>query len=74
MELKFKSSDDPQVHDCHVERVGDWVIYTCPHCPEYRRRYNYRTGEMQVEPCSDPNIRHRGSAVEGRALLRPAWN
>lgn len=46
-------------HDCSAVRDGDWIIYRCPKCPLYERRYNCRTGEMAVRG-ADSAIRHRG--------------
>ena len=49
-------------HECTAERDGDWVIFTCPHCDDYVRRMNFKTGEMP--PMKSWNdIPHRGLFV-----------
>lgn len=59
MHVDFKDDSLP-VHVCEAVRDGDWIIYTCPKCPTYRRRYNWRTAEMRVIG-QNHNVRHSGS-------------
>ena len=42
---------DPQKadHKCESIRDGDWIIFTCPKCPGYERRLNWRTKEMKIK-------------------------
>ena len=37
---------DGTKHRCEAEKKGDWVIYTCPQCPDYERRHNLITDQM----------------------------
>ena len=46
-------------HECVAERKGDWVVFTCPHCDDYVRRINLRTGAM-ISPQSWNDIKHNG--------------
>ena len=39
----------PGMHECTSYRDGDWIIFRCPLCPGYERRFNWVTGEMQVD-------------------------
>lgn len=35
------------VHHCTSHREGDLIIWRCPLCPSYERRFNWKTGEMK---------------------------
>ncbi len=63
MRLQFeKHPEEAAYHACESRREGQWLIFTCPKCPHYERRFNYHTGEMQVlEAAPDPAIRHVGT-------------
>ena len=37
------------VHHCTSYRLGDTIIWKCPLCIGYERRYNLRTTEMVVK-------------------------
>ena len=37
------------IHHCTSHRDGDWIIWRCPRCEGYERRYNWRTTEMRVK-------------------------
>jgi hypothetical protein len=60
MEIKFNHSSDTEVHECESHRKGDWIIFRCPLCPDYERRMNWRTGEMNVKN-NTADINHTGS-------------
>lgn len=51
-----------ETHICDSRREGDWIIFTCKYCPDYERRYNYKTREMKVKN-SSPHINHVGHFV-----------
>lgn len=51
-----------EVHTCKSHKEGDEIVFTCPHCPDYERRMNLKTGEMKVKNASE-DIRHTGSHV-----------
>ena len=51
--------DDGIVHECTAERVGDWVVFTCPHCLDYERRINLKTGDMKTHAPYN-TIKHSG--------------
>ncbi len=36
------------VHHCTSYRENDWIVWRCPHCQDYERRYNWKTGKMRV--------------------------
>lgn len=36
----------PNVHQCTSHREGDLIIFRCPICEKYERRFNLRTGQM----------------------------
>lgn len=58
---------DAETHACQSRVEGDWIIFTCPDCPDYERRYNYKTKEMQVKHAS-VDINHVGQFIP--ALLQ----
>ena len=49
-------------HRCESKREGDWIVFTCKQCPDYERRYNYKTGVMKVRSGSE-DINHIGHFV-----------
>ncbi|MCE7921466.1 MAG: hypothetical protein DYG98_00250 [Haliscomenobacteraceae bacterium CHB4] len=51
--LQFEglSSD---VHQCTSHRDGEWITWRCPHCKDYERRLNWKTGEMKVNRADSP--------------------
>ncbi|MEL6845823.1 MAG: hypothetical protein AAFP02_21665, partial [Bacteroidota bacterium] len=64
MSIEFDSSADPQfTHRCQSKRQGDWLIFSCPKCPGFERRLNWKTGETKVTEGPDPQVRHRGSFI-----------
>ncbi|MEM7575028.1 MAG: hypothetical protein AAF433_19135 [Bacteroidota bacterium] len=56
------SPTNPDTHECQSHREGKWIVYTCPKCPNYERRYNYETGQMKVRQAADPSVSHRGTS------------
>lgn len=49
MEATLKFQDlSADVHHCTSHRKGDWITWRCPLCEGYERRFNWRTGEMEV--------------------------
>lgn len=38
----------PSVHHCTSFVENDWIVWRCPHCSGYERRYNSQTGEMKI--------------------------
>ncbi len=62
--MKFELHNDSEsehIHLCESNRNGDWLIFTCPKCPDYERRLNWKTGEMHLKEGKDEMILHRGS-------------
>lgn len=48
------------VHVCtHSVREAHWLIFKCPHCPDYERRINLLTGDVRIRGGND-DIRHCG--------------
>lgn len=54
-------------HDCEAHRDGDWIIYKCPRCQDYERKYNWRTGSMKVSGGNE-NIAHSGRYIPNGAV------
>ncbi len=63
MMLRFNIPHNPDIvrHDCTTERRGDWVIFRCPDCPDFERRFNYMTGQLSESPSIAPHIQHDGT-------------
>ena len=59
IEINLTNSDDDR-HECESTREGDWIIFTCPHCPGYERRMNLRTRDMTVNDPTDGSYSHSG--------------
>ena len=36
-------------HICTTTKQGDFIIYKCPLCNDYERRFNTKTGAMSVK-------------------------
>jgi hypothetical protein len=53
----------PAHHVCTCYIEGEWAVFRCPYCPEYERRINMQTGEMQVRGLSAV-VAHLGRSVE----------
>lgn len=51
MQIEFNGLKD--VHQCTSFRQGDTIIWKCPLCIGYERRYNLRTTEMVVKGKTD---------------------
>jgi hypothetical protein len=54
-------------HECEAHREGDWIVFRCPDCSNYERRFNWRTGQMKVKN-DTPYINHRGEHVPPDAM------
>ena len=50
------------VHHCTSVRLGDEIIWRCPVCPDYERRFNLLTGKMSVKGKSE--IPHTGFSTK----------
>ncbi|MEL6256484.1 MAG: hypothetical protein AAFR87_31060, partial [Bacteroidota bacterium] len=60
-ELNFPPISPTTHHVCNSRREGDWIIFTCPKCPRYIRKYNWKTRKMIVKGDDDLSIRHMGT-------------
>lgn len=58
--LDFSDNQSSIVHECTVSREGEWAIFSCPHCPDYMRKINLRTGDMKTHAPYN-YIRHQGA-------------
>ncbi|MFN0175766.1 MAG: hypothetical protein ACKVU0_14030 [Saprospiraceae bacterium] len=52
-----------ETHHCTSYRDGDWIVWRCPHCERYERRYNGRTGEMKIVR-GGSEARHTGMSTQ----------
>lgn len=48
------------VHHCTSHREGEWIIWRCPLCSGYERRFNWKTGQMQCDTSDVGDIIHTG--------------
>lgn len=51
-----------ETHHCTSHREGDWIVWRCPHCDLYERRYNWQTGEMRVRR-GNADVPHTGMST-----------
>jgi len=64
MQIRFELNDvEGEFHTCESHREGDWLVFTCPHCPDYENRFNLQTGERRSQPIPDPTIFHQGTHI-----------
>lgn len=61
--LSIDFSAEKDAHICEVTHEDQWIIFTCPHCENYRRKMHLETGEMIVEKPGNPLIKHQGLYV-----------
>jgi hypothetical protein len=61
-QVEFGSPEGPDHHECTSTRVGDWLIFRCPLCPDYERLLNWRTGASHARNVR-PDLRHSGRYV-----------
>lgn len=54
-------------HECESHMHGNWIIYKCPICHDYERRYNWKTGEMSVSGNND-HIAHFGRHIPDETI------
>ena len=52
-----------ETHHCTSYRDGDWIVWRCPQCERYERRYNGRTGEMKIAR-GGSEARHTGMSSQ----------
>jgi len=55
------------VHHCTSHRDGDWIIWRCPHCEGFERKFNFVTEEMWVRR-GNSRARHTGSIVNDQNM------
>jgi hypothetical protein len=55
-EIKFNSD----AHECELEIKGNWIVFTCPLCPNYRRKMHMKTGEIVNENTGKVEANHSG--------------
>ncbi|MFN0037477.1 MAG: hypothetical protein ACKVUS_20645 [Saprospiraceae bacterium] len=60
-EITFTSLPET-IHHCTSHRDGQWIVWRCPHCERYERRFNWNTGEMRITR-SDSNAQHTGMST-----------
>lgn len=51
MQIEFNGLQN--VHQCTSFRLGDTIVWKCPLCIGYERKYNLTTGEMFVKGKTD---------------------
>lgn len=49
-------------HSCVARAEGDWIVFRCPKCPDYERRINWRTGQMESRNVKS-HVIHTGNSV-----------
>lgn len=56
--IEVRRQEEFEQHECEGVREGNWIVYRCSQC-SYERRFNQRTGKMEVTP-GNPDALHRG--------------
>ena len=57
--IDFRPPEFSAEHQCTSTRSGDWILFRCAECPDYERRFNWRTAEMQVKGARE-HVHHTG--------------
>ena len=63
MLFQFNAESPETRHICESRKEGEWVVFVCPHCPDFERRMHLKTGQMKTRPAADPYILHEGVFV-----------
>jgi len=63
MQIEFPIENS---HICTSHIDGDWVVWRCPICLGYERRFNFKTNEMKVKGKTE--FTHQGSN-DGKANI-----
>lgn len=63
MQIRFELNQEKEYHTCESRREGDWIIFTCSHCPEYENRINFKTEQRISHPTANTNVFHQGVFV-----------
>jgi len=59
LKVNFEKPVNGEHHECEAIRRGDWIIFSCPKCPDYERRLNWRTGKMTSKGAR-ADVQHSG--------------
>lgn len=61
-EITFNGLSE-ETHHCTSHREGEWVVWRCPLCDRYERRFNAKTGEMKINR-GGSEARHTGTSTQ----------
>lgn len=56
--LEFTGLNQEEYHHCTSYMEGQEMVWKCPHCENYERRFNLYSGEMKVK--GKTNFKHTG--------------
>jgi hypothetical protein len=59
--IQFGNSQNK--HQCQSKQEGEWVVFRCPHCPDYERRIHSTTGKMTTKSNPDNLFLHTGNHI-----------
>ncbi|MCB0635189.1 MAG: hypothetical protein KDC54_01150 [Lewinella sp.] len=48
VDIQINNPDGREIHGCESRQEEGWIIYSCPECPDYERRFHLATGKMTV--------------------------
>ena len=69
--LEFSGLPD-NAHRCTSEINGDWVVFRCPHCPDYERRISLKTNTLIIKGKNEfTHYGSGGSLISGAAIITP---
>jgi len=65
--LNIEFHGENNIHVCTTYTEGDEIVFKCPKCDTYERRYNWKSGAMWVNKLSEgyQKFRHCGNAIPG---------
>ena len=47
-------------HKCYSKKEGEWIVFRCPHCPDFERRIHVDTKEFKSKISPDNMNLHHG--------------
>ncbi len=65
-ELNFNAKTE---HTLIGHREGDWIIFTCPKCKGFQKRYNWKTRKMITIGAGEKFMVHAGSYAPAKASI-----
>lgn len=65
--FQAQGSTDQTHHQCTSHQEGNWIIWRCPQCRGYERRFNWVTNEMRIRNGGSEAL-HTGMSTQSQNM------